>query len=461
MSEGTAAATRTSRGWALALGSLAVFLGSVSAAIVTIALKPMLAELGGSSQQLIWASLAYLVPYASVLLAVGKLADAIGHRPVLLSSLTIYGIGSALGAITASVPEVVLYRAVQGVGGGALLISLAWVTKAWEGPRQGLAVGIWRAFLLAGTVGGPALGGALTAMLGWRSVMWLTAPLALIGLALAWWYLDEPATPRGLHGFDWTGATATVVGLSALVVVFSMLGEPGGSPAQIPTAVPAILFGLIAVSGLALWPAIKRSPQPIVAPGLFGIPRFAFANAGTLLVCVAMFAAMFFVPLFLQYHQGYTPMTAAAATLPITILALFVGTWGGALTDRVGPVAPSAVGFVLLAGSFAMLAQIGAATPYWYIGTAMSLTGIGMALPIGPTAFAAITSVPTGSEGEASGIFNLAHNLGRPLGLATLGIVLAVGSVASFQLVFWLSGAYSLIGIVTALGLGTPPRGGA
>lgn len=456
----------TSRGWALGLGSLAIFLSSVSAAIITIALQPMLSELHAGGPALIWISLAYLVPYASVLLVAGKLADTVGHRPVLLWSFAIYGIASVLAALAWNVPSAVALRALQGVGGAGLMISVAWVAVAWAGPRQGLAIGIWRALLLAGTVGGPPLGGALTAWLGWRSVFWITAPPALLGLALAGIYLREPGPAREKRRFDWLGAAATVLGLSALVAAMNFSGAVmGTAPSQSTSNSSAVspqavlvwaLYALVILSALALWRSLERHPSPIVDIRLFAIPRFAFANAGTLLICVGMFSAMFFVPLFLQYQQHYSPLVAAAATLPITVMALVFGISGGWIADRLGLVIPSAVGFLLLALGFVLLAQLRPDTPYVFTALALVLSGVGMSLPLAPTAVAALTSVQEQSEGEAAGIFNLAHNLGRPLGLGVMGVILSVSSARSFSEIFWLSAITAALGFISALGLATP-----
>lgn len=450
---------------ALALASLAIFLSSASAAIITIALQPMLGEFHASGPALTWVSLAYLVPYAAVLPMTGKLADTFGQRPMLLVSLGLFTAASALGAVAWDVPSIVVFRALQGAAGGGLMISIAWVAVAWAGPRQGIALGIWRALLLGGTVGGPPLGGALTAWLGWRSIFWTAAPVALLALVLAWRLLPEPGGPARDRRVDWAGAAATLIGLSALLVAMNVSGlvmgpaaaQPAGAPAAAPgnpqTLAVWALYGLVVVSGLVLWRTLTRHQRPIIDSGLFTIPRFAFANVGTLIVCVGMFSAMFMVPLFLQYQQHLSPLGAAVATLPITGTALLFGVGGGWIADRLGLVVPSALGFLLLAGGFMMLAFLTPATPYWYTLIALVLAGTGMSLPLAPTALAAMTSVPPDSEGAAAGIFNLAHNLGRPLGLATLGIVLDVGASRSFDEIFWLSAAASGIGIVAALGL--------
>lgn len=397
-------ATKTLRpGWALGLGSLAVFLASVSAAITNLALKPMLGELGGGSRTLVWVALAYLVPFAALLPLAGKLADAAGHRKLLLGSLVIYTVGSALGALAYSVPEVLAFRAVQGVGGAGLMISLAWVVTAWQGPRQGFAVGTWRAMLLAGTIGGPPLGGALASWLGWRSTLWLTAPVALVGLALALRYLPEPGRPRGLGGFDWSGASALVVGLAGLVVALSMIGTPQLEVLPSALSVPIVAWGLFALAlaaGVFLAVRLRRASWPIVDMSLFRRPGFSAGVAGTLLICVGMFATMFFIPLYLQYQQHYTPVHAAAALVPVAVIALAVGIASGAITDRWGPVIPSMAGFALLVAGFVVFAQLSS---------------------------------------------------------SSLGVALTATSMASYREAFWFSVGYAVLGMLVSLRL-TPAR---
>ncbi len=460
--------------WALGIGALAIFISSVSAAIVPLALKPLLADLHGGGPALVWVSIAYLVPYVAVLPVSGKAADTWGHRPVLLSGLAIFTVFSLLPGVAWNLPSVIVFRTLQGVGGAVLMISLAFVAKAFAGAsRYGFALGIWRAFLLAGTVGGPVIGGVLTATLGWRSVFWATAPLGLLGFVVAWAILRQPERLPEDRRFDWLGAIATVAGLSALLVVMNLSGlqmgaspsaraSTGGTSAISPVAVLTwVLYVVVIVSALGLWRSLVRHPRPILNADLLGIPRFVLANVGTLIICVGMFSAMFFVPLFLQYQQHLDPLRAAAATLPISVTALIFGLLGGWLADRLGPAIPSVVGFALLAIGFTMLAQLQSTTPYAYTFIALVLAGVGMSLPLAPTAVAAVSPpVPQENQGEAAGIFNLAHNLGRPLALATFGVVLDVSTAGSFDTIFWLSAATAVAGAVSALGLGGLPERG-
>ncbi|GAC1343132.1 MAG: DHA2 family efflux MFS transporter permease subunit [Ktedonobacteraceae bacterium] len=458
------------RWWVLVIASLATLLAAASAADIALALKPMLDEFHAGSQALVWVSLAYLVPFATVLLVAGKLADTYGHKGVLLWSLALFTVTSALGFVAWDVPSTIVIRALEGFGGAGLLVSLAFVSLNFPGEGRGLALGLWRAALLAGTVGGPPLGGLLAATLGWRSTMWAMAPFALIALVLGWLLLRE--TP-GEHKagaarrFDWRGAIATLVGLSALVVALNFTGSAasGSGNASAGSSMGmgggggmgiliTVLYLVFLFSAVIFWWAVRHHPHPIIQLRLFTIPRFVYANLGTLIICVGMFSVMFFVPLFLQFQQGYSTLSAASAILPVTVTAFLFGLLGGWVGERFGNALPSLVGFGLLAVGFVLLAQLTPSTPYGLTAVALSIAGIGMSLPLAPTASAALSSVPQEAAGEASGIFNLFHNLGRPFGLASLGVILAVQSAASYQQIFWLSAIVAGVGVLTALGLG-------
>jgi MFS family permease len=153
--------------WVLGIATLAVLLSSVSAADTTLALKPLLSEFHAGAPALVWVSLGYLVPFLAVLPVVGKLADTYGHRAVLLWSLAIFTVPSALGLAANNVASMIVLRTITKIDGAGLLVSLASVALSFLERQQGIALGIWRATLLIGTVGGPPLGGLLVATLGW------------------------------------------------------------------------------------------------------------------------------------------------------------------------------------------------------------------------------------------------------------------------------------------------------
>ncbi|MGH8269939.1 MAG: MFS transporter, partial [Steroidobacteraceae bacterium] len=171
------------------------------------------------------------------------------------------------------------------------------------------------------------------------------------------------------------------------------------------------------------------------------------------LVCIGMFSAMMFVPLELQYVDGYSALKATNALLPLTITAIMSGVWGGQITDRLGSALPWAAGFLVMAAGFVALAALGPATPPAVLLAIMTATGFGMALPLAPTAVEALTSVPEEVAGEAAGLFNFAHNMGRAMSLGIFGAFLVLTDAHSYSTIFWITAGLMVVASLLTLGL--------
>jgi DHA2 family methylenomycin A resistance protein-like MFS transporter len=165
---------------------------------------------------------------------------------------------------------------------------------------------------------------------------------------------------------------------------------------------------------------------------------------------------MMFVPLELQYVRGYSELQATNSLLPLTVTAIVVGVWGGQITDRLGATLPWAAGFLVMTAGFVALAALGPQTPPALLFAIMTATGFGMALPLAPTAVTALTTVPEEAAGEAGGLFNFAHNMGRAMGLGILGALLVLDAAGSYSLIFWVTAG--LMAVAAALTLGLPAR---
>lgn len=443
----------------VAVTSLATFLSNASAGIVNVALPKIGQAFHGSSYDLVYIVISYLVPYAVVMPVVGKIGDAYGHKRVFLWGLGIYTAASALLAFSPNIATFIALHTLQGVGGGIILVSIVFISTQIR-ERTGLALGVWRAALLSGTVGGPVLGGYLSAYWGWPSIFWVSAPIAAVLWIWGAFALQE--LPRmAQRRFDWVGSLAFVVAFSALVVALAASGSAMDTMAaglnrtigSTMGAMALMLYGVFIVGLFVLWIDQKTEKQPLFDLGLYRIRPFVLGNAGTFLVCVGMFSAMMFVPLELQYVAGYTALQASNALLPLAITAIAVGVWGGWLTDRLGEAIPWALGFAIMVAGFIALAVAGPSiSPAWLFAI-MIVEGFGMALPLAPTAVAALTHVPESLSGEAGGLFNFAHNMGRAVSLGVFGTMLQLSNAASYGLIFLVTAAAMLVGAFLIVGL--------
>ncbi|GEM_PF-2476969 len=455
--------------WSIvAVTTLATLLANLNASTLATALPDILKHLRGTPVDIIWLPLAYLLPYAVILPVVGKLADAWGHRPMFLWGLAIFTVFSALSAAATSMPLLLTYRVLAGIGGGMILVSIAFITFAFPEGHQALPLSIWRAGgVLTGTMAGPVVGGLLDAWLGWKGVFW---PFAALG-AIAWlWGLTvpEPAAETRDRRVDWGGGLAVLFGLSAFIVALNLSGLTMGGASQASPGssgmgaggLVSILWAVFLAGLLVLLIRQRTAARPILDLSLYANRRFALGNIGTLFICIGMFSAMFMVPLYLEYVRHWSAFQAALAISPATAASLVFGIWGGSLTARYGETWPWAVGFALMAVGFVLLALVQIDTAYIYLFWTLAIAGSGMGLPIGPTAQAALGYVAPEQAGEAAGIFNLSHNMGRPLGLGTLGTMLVVTSVTTYQEIYWTTAVVMAVGMLMAFALGRVPRRG-
>ncbi len=440
----------------VAIASLATFLSNMSAGVVNVPIADITRGLGGGDFALVAIVLSYLVPYAVVMPVTGKLGDRYGQKRIFLWGLGLYALSSLAAAVSPDAAMLVAMRTLQGLGGGVILVSIVFISTQIR-ERQGLAFGIWRAALLSGTVAGPVIGGYLAVALGWRSMFWVPAPLA--GLLWLWAAPVLKELPTRAERFDWVGSLAFLAAFGALVVALAASGmdtmQPGLSAAigGKMGAMALMLYGVFAVGMIVLWINQKTEKAPLFNLGLYRIRAFVLGNLGTWLVCIGMFSAMMFVPLELQYVGGYSALQATNALLPLALTAIVVGVWGGSITDRLGPALPWALGFLVMTAGFVALAVLGVAIHPVVLFVIMTATGFGMALPLAPTAVVALTAVPEDAAGEAAGLFNFAHNMGRAMGLGLLGALLVLTEARSYSTIFWVSAAMMLAAALLALGL--------
>lgn len=447
----------------VAVASLATFLSNMSAGIVNVPVADVTGALGGGlgggTYALVAIVLSYLVPYAVAMPVIGKLGDRYGHKRAFLWGLGLYTLSSLAAAAAPDAATLVAMRTLQGLGGGIILDSIVFISTQIR-ESQGLAFGIWRAALLTGTVAGPVIGGYLAVALGWRSSFWLPAPFAALLWLWAVFALEE--LPKREERFDWVGSLIFLVGSSAFVVALSVSGmdtmQAGLRTAIGKTmgAMALMLYGVFVVAMILLWINQKTEKTPLFDVSLYRIRPFVLGNLGTWLVCVGMFSAMMFVPLELQYVAGYSALQATNALLPLTATAIVVGIWGGQVTDRLGSALPWTAGFLVMTAGFVALAMLGSKTSPALLFVIMTATGFGMALPLAPTAVVALTAVPESAAGEAAGLFNFAHNMGRAMGLGILGALLILDDARSYSLIFWVTAGMMAVASALTLGLSAP-----
>ncbi|MGI8578863.1 MAG: MFS transporter [Nocardioidaceae bacterium] len=420
MSDGVTYDSHAGRG-VLAAAVLGSGMALLDGTVVNVALKRIGSDLGASLAELQWITNAYLLALASLILIGGSLGDRLGRRRVFVVGVVWFTVASVGCGAAPSAPLLIGARALQGVGAALLTPgSLAMIQGAFRPDARARAIGAWAG--LGGIVAaiGPFLGGWLVQYASWRWVFFINVPLAVATVVITARYVPETQDAQASHHFDLIGATLAVLGLGG--VTFALI-EANSRPTPIVTI--SAVIGIAAAIGFILLERAAR--QPMMPTNLFASRQFSGANAMTLVVYGALGAMLFFLVLQLQTSAGYGPLQAGVATLPITVVMLFLASRGGALASRIGPRLPMALGPLVCAAGIALLTRIQDHVTYWVdVFPGVTIFALGLALLVAPLTATVLAAAPDRHAGIASGINNAVARGGSLLAVAALPTVVGL-----------------------------------
>lgn len=444
--------------WLLMLLSCsAQFLVVLDATIVSVALPPIADALGFGAASVGWVVNAYTLAFAGFLLLGGRLADLIGTRAVFLTGLGVFTAASLWCGLATDAAQLVIARAVQGVGGALLMpTTLTIVHLAYAEPaRRARALGLWSMVGAVGAAAGTVFGGLLTDSLGWRWVFLVKVPIGAVVLVIAWRALAAPPRTRApREPLDVPGALLVTCGLAALVYGVVACGEPHG-------AARAVAFLAAAVVLLALFVVRQHrwARSPLVPLRIFRHRAVSSANAVMFCLGVGYLASPVVLSLYLQHVLDYSPSRAGLGFLP-TALAVMVGAQvTGWLTTRWGTRPTACLGLALVAAGFLLLVRLGSHTPFFpTIVVPLLLVGLGAGVAFTPITVAATSSAPPAMTGLASGLLNTTRQVSTALGIAVLTAVAdALGGARGYGVAFLIAGLLATLAVAGAATL--MPRG--
>lgn len=404
---------------------LALFVTILSTTIVTNALPRILADLDGSQSQYAWVVTAMLLTSTATTPIWGKLSDLFSKKLLYQLALTIFMTGSVLGGFAQSMPELIGYRAVQGIGMGGLQALIQVVIAAMVAPRErGRYSGFIGAAFATATVSGPLIGGFIVDApgLGWRWCFWITVPVAVIALIVLGRTLKLPVVRRPVK-IDWLGATFLVGGVSLLLVWVSMAGS------QFPwvSAQSAAYLGSgVLILALAVFVETRVS-DPIVPLRMFRNRTISLVTVAIVAVGTAMFGGSVFLAQYFQVARGFSPTHAGLLTLPL-VLGMFVSsTLSGQIISRTtGRVKPFLVfGASSLVAALGLLSTIDSHTNLVLVGCYLALMGTGLGCMMQNLVLAVQNTTASTEVGSVTSVVTFFRTLGGSSGVSVLGAVLA------------------------------------
>jgi EmrB/QacA subfamily drug resistance transporter len=450
-------------GSTLLVASVAAFMTSLDAMVVTTALPAMRSRLGGSVGQLEWTMNAYYLAFACLLITAAGLGDRFGRRRVLCIGLAVFGLASAGAALAPDLGSLIAARAVQGAAAAAVMpLTLTVISEAYPPATRGRAIGIWGALLGAGGVLGPLAGGALVELVGWRGIFWVNVPIALVVVIAAGLVITETHGPR--HRLDIRGLVLASAGCFALAwgLVRSAADGWGNPSVWVPLLVGAALVAaFVAVEHAASFPMMPTS--------LFRARSFSAANGVSICIYASLSGGVFLMSQFFQTVQHTSAIVAALRFIPWPAPGLVLAPLVGSYAARFGNRPFLVVGMVLhTIGMVWFALAVHASTPYLELCAPLVVSGIGIACVFPTMSGEVVSAVPAERMGIAAGVNGSIRELGGVLGVALAATVFAhaggYATATSFTTGFihamWVCAVLSGIAVVAAL-LVAPHKSGA
>ncbi|WP_034094028.1 MFS transporter [Streptacidiphilus albus] len=399
---------------------LGTFMLLVDVSIVNVALPQMATDLHSSFTSLQWVVDMYALVLAALLMVVGTLGDRLGHRRLYLIGLVVFALASLACGLAPNAGVLIASRAVQGIGGAAMLTSTtSLLNAAYQGRDRGTAFGIWGAVSGAAAAVGPVLGGLLTDSIDWRAIFFVNLPIAAAAVVMSLRFLQNDAGRAGGR-LDYAGALSFTVFAGSLTYgLIESAGDGWGSTTVLGS------LGLAVLALIVFVVVESRSGNPLLDLSLMRNRTFAGLSIAALLLNAAAFAHLTYTSIWLQSVLGLSPIQAGLVVCPLAISSFVVASLSGKFFHKLAPQWPIGIGLILI-GAGALLFSLVSTGSGWTVilpGLIVSGLGVGLATPIMMSS--AMAAVPRQRAGMASGAINTGRQLGYALGIAVLGTVFA------------------------------------
>jgi EmrB/QacA subfamily drug resistance transporter len=428
--------------------ALSAMLAPLNSTMIAVALPHLMIDLGTDAFVLAWLVATYLIIMAALQPVAGKLGDRLGRRSLMLGGVAGFGLASLGAACATSLPALIALRALQAVAGAlAFPNGVALLRESIPAERRAGRSGLVGAAVAGAAAVGPALGGLLVGLAGWRAIFVANLVLVIPALLLGWHAIPaDPAQPAR-RPFDLLGALLLAT-LLVGVVALLMPGQHSWRTIWVGSA--GLMLGLV----LFLWYE-ARQPDPALQPRLFRHPAFAAANAGVGLSNLAMYVVLLVLPVYLGQHTGWNSPRIGLALALLSAGSVALAPIGGRLADRFGRRWPTVAGMALLTLGLLLSALGGAGAAGLLLG-GLALAGAGLGLGAAGLQTSAVEAAARGESGMAAGVFSTSRYLGSIIGSSLLARMLAP-SGGGYDAVFALAVGAALAATLSALALADRP----
>jgi EmrB/QacA subfamily drug resistance transporter len=398
-----------------------VVMSILDTTIVNVALQTLSRELNSPLNTIQWVATGYMLALATVIPLTGWMSERFGAKRIWMVSVGLFGVGSALCGLAWSDVSLIVFRVLQGFGGGMIMpVGMALLAQTAGPHRVGRVMAVVGAPMLLGPILGPVIGGLIVDSVSWRWIFYVNVPIAVVALGLASRLLHADAGRADAGKLDWTGLLLLSPGLAAIVYGLSESESHGGFTH--PIVFGPIVVGLVMVALFVrhAW----RAPRPLLDVKLFRVPAFGAATATTFLLGAALFGALIILPLYYQVARGEDALTAGLLMAPQGVGAAMAMPLAGGLTDRIGGGTVAFFGLIVMTLGTIPFGFVGADTSYWLLGGILVVRGIGLGATMMPAMAAAYATLDNAAVPRATSALNAVQRVGGSMGSALLAVVL-------------------------------------
>ena len=429
--------------------------------VVNVALPSIREDLGFSAVDLQWVVNAYTLTLAGFLLLGGRAADLLGDRRVFIFGLSAFTLSSLVGALANEQVVLIVARGIQGIGGAIVTpVTLSIITSTFaEGPERNRALAAWSAMGGVGGAVGVLLGGVLTEVFGWRSILLINVPVGIWAALTAFRVVPEGRGRSGERNYDLTGAVTITAGLVLLTyaIVRTDVNGWGSSKTLIPMAAGLVLIAVfLAIEG-------RFARRPLVPLRIFRSRTLSSANVVIFFLGASAFSMWFFVSLYMQQVLHYTPIQAGLGFAPMSAVVVVGSAVAGRATARVGAGRVLSLGMACV--GLGLLVFSGVDLHGGYVTEVMVpgvITALGIGLVFVSGTVSAVAGVDRAETGLASGLVNTSRTLGASLGIAVLATIAsgvsssshahgAAALVQGYQRAFLVGALFAFAGALVSL----------
>lgn len=469
----------------LGIGSVVVLgtiLSILDATIVNVAARTLGTDFGASITTIQWVLTGYLLAFASVIPITGWASERFGAKRTWTAALLIFVVSSALCGAAWSVESLIVFRILQGLGGGMIVPIGQMILAQAAGPeRMGRVMSFIGLPMMLGSVAGPMIGGFIVSTVSWRWIFFVNLPIGLVAVLMSHRLLPA-SPPRPATRLDLRGLTLLSAGLAAFIYGLSEAGAGGGF--DDPLSLTGIGVGAALVVSYVVHARARRE-RALIDISLFGDRGFAAAATTNLVVAIALFGVLILLPLYWQVVRGSSPLVTGLLLVPQALGAAAAMPLAGRLTDRIGAGAVVPVGIGLALVGIAIYTQVEADSAYWLLSAALFVIGLGLGATIMPSMAAAYRTLPRAAMPRATSALNAIQRVGASIGTATMAVILQRGIASeapqvggdvlgglspdlradlapaladAFGSTFWVAFAITAVALIPALRLPRYPR---